>query len=64
MERFREEEDTLTRSTKKLKDHHVLSSPPFGDARNTDSPLGIYKEKLMRVIPGAFEQAFWLQRSM
>ena len=64
MERSREEEDTLTRSTKKLKDHHVLPSPPSGDARNTESPLGSYKEKLMGVILGAFEQAFGLQRSM
>ena len=64
MERSCEEEDTLTRSTKKLKDHHVLSSPPTGDSRNSGSSLGSYKEKLMGVIPGAFEQAFGLQSIM
>ena len=64
MERSREEEDMLARSTKKLKDHHDMSNTPAGEALNVGPSLGNNNEKLMGAIPAAFEQAFGLQGIM
>jgi hypothetical protein len=64
-ERSVEEEDTLSRSTKKYKDRH---ESPAGSHKNTEktfvSSSRSYKDRLVGAIPGAYEQAFGFVSSM
>ncbi len=48
-ERYLEEDDNLSRSTKKYKDHH---SPPLGEHETFSPPLGSYRDRLVGAIPG------------
>jgi hypothetical protein len=61
-ERSLEEDDILTRSTKKYKDHHHT---PLGATETPSSPpLGSYRDRLVGAIPGAYEQAFGFDSPM
>ncbi len=61
-ERSLEEDDILSRSTKKYKDHHHT---PLGATETSSSPpLGSYQDQLVGAIPGAYEQAFGFDSSM
>ena len=59
LKRYDEEEDTLTRNTKKFKENH---SPGVDHDPNTFSSNlakgSSYRDKLIGAIPGAFDQAF------
>ena len=66
MERGRsvEECDTLERSTKKFKDHHILNEGIHEANENGKNLFRSYKDKLVRDIPGAYEQAFGFDANM
>jgi hypothetical protein len=49
-ERSLEEDDNLSRSTKKYKDRHP---PPLGEQETFFPPLGSYRDRLVGAIPGA-----------
>ena len=62
--RSREEDAELQRSTKKVKEHHSLGlSQPLSTQPSQEESKS-YKEKLLGVMPGAFEQAFSFGLSM
>ncbi|GMY07011.1 hypothetical protein FCV25MIE_02250 [Fagus crenata] len=64
-EKSMEEEDILSRSTKKYKDRH---ESPDGSNKNNEetfvSSSRSYKDRLVGAIPGAYEQAFGFVSSM
>ena len=62
--RSREEDDELQRSTKKVKENHLAGSfgRPFSDG--SEGRARSYKDKLVREIPGAYEQTFGFENTM
>nr|POE84107.1 hypothetical protein CFP56_65319 [Quercus suber] len=62
----REEDEELERSTKKVKENHSQGTTSCPASLRTDGRGGgfSYKEKLVREIPGAFEQAFAFENDM
>ena len=61
LKRSEEEEDTLSRSTKKFKESHQNT----GDKNeNHMAMMGSYRDKLVGSIPGAFEKAFGFDSAM
>nr|POE70008.1 uncharacterized protein CFP56_78128 [Quercus suber] len=66
-ERSSEEEDTLERSTKKIKEIHLVNEiniERLRDVRYARYSANSYKDKLVGSIPGAYEQAFGFSASM
>lgn len=64
-ERSVKAEDTLSKSMKKYKEYH--STSPVGDQNNGGvfgSSLRSHKDRLVRAILGAYEQAFGFALSM
>lgn len=61
MRRSKEEEDTPRRSTKKFKEyHHVVGS----NGQTSIATQSNYRDKLLGMIPRAFEQAFGFESAM
>jgi hypothetical protein len=64
-ERSVKEEDTLSQSTKKYKDHHVSAAvDELNKGETLGSSFGSYKDRLVGAILGAYEQAFGFASSM
>ena len=64
-ERSVKKEDTLSRSTKKYKDHHVFAAvDELNKGETLGSSFGSYKDRLVGAILGAYGQAFGFASSM
>ena len=62
--RSREEDDELQRSTKKVKENHLAGSFGRPFSNGSEGRARSYKDKLVREIPGAYEQAFGFENTM
>lgn len=62
--RFREEDDELQRSTKKVKESHHKGSSSDNCFPRLDEERTSYKERLLGEIPGAYEQVFHFNNDM
>ncbi|KAL0001445.1 hypothetical protein SO802_015226 [Lithocarpus litseifolius] len=63
-ERSTEERDTLERSTKKFKENHGLDGDHSQSNEKGRNTFRSCKDKLVRDIPGAYEQAFGFAANM